>query len=71
MVAVNGRPLPLVGIKDNSYYFSIDAITGPITEISIDTTTFVPREQGLRFGKDDDTKTLGIDVDTIEIKTIP
>lgn len=71
VVAVNGRPLPLVGIKDNSYYFSIDAIAGPITEISIDTTTFVPREQGLRFGKDDDTKTLGIDVDTIEIKATP
>jgi hypothetical protein len=71
MVAMNGRPLPLVGIKDNAYYFSIDAIAGPITEVSIDTTTFVPREQGLRFGKDDDTKTLGIDVDTIEIKATP
>jgi len=71
VVSVNGRQLPLVGIKDNSYYFSIGAIAGPITRITIDTTTFIPREQGLRFGKDDDMKTLGIDVDTIEIKASP
>ena len=71
VVSVNGRPLPMVGIKDNSYYFSIDAIDGPMTEITIDSRTFVPREENLRLGKFDDTQTLGIDVDTIEIKATP
>ena len=34
-------------------------------------STFVPREESIRFGKDNNRKTLGIDVDSIEIKSMP
>jgi len=71
VVSVNGRPLPLTGLDDRSYYFSLAPVRGPITRISIDSTTFVPLEEQVRFGKDDDRKTLGIDVDTLEIKSMP
>ena len=67
-LSVNGRPLPFVGYLDNSYYFSLAGLRAPITNITIDSSTFVPRDENIRFGLDDDKKTLGIDVDTIEIK---
>ncbi len=70
-LSVNGRPLPFAGYLDNSYFFSLAGPGTPITSITIDSSTFVPREENIRFGKDDDRKTLGIDVDSIEIKSMP
>ena len=71
VLSVNDTPLPLVGYLDNKYFFSLSPVRMPITNITIDSTTFVPRDENIRFGKDDDRKTLGIDVDTIEIKSRP
>jgi hypothetical protein len=70
-LSVNGSHLPLEGFYDKSYFFSLASVRAPITSITIDSTTFVPREENVRFGMDDDRKTLGIDVDTIEIKSMP
>ena len=44
-------------------------LRAPITNITIESSTFVPRDKNIRFGFDDDKKTLGIGVDTIEIKS--
>ena len=68
-LSVNGRPLPLAGYLDNSSLCFTRRIRAPITNITIDSSTFVPRDENIRFGLDDDKKKLGIDVDTIEIKS--
>ena len=67
VLSINGSPLPFIGNFENSYVFSLASVREPMTSITIDSSTFVPRREGIRFGKDDDQKTLGIDVDTIQI----
>jgi hypothetical protein len=66
-LSINGKSLPFVEYSGNAYSFSLASVRGPITNITIDSATFVPRNEKVRFGMDDDRKTLGIDVDTIEI----
>ena len=53
--------LPLAGYDDNSYLFSLASMRTLVNSITIDSSTFVPREENIRFGKDD----------TIEIKSMP
>jgi hypothetical protein len=67
VLSVNGSPLPFIGQVENAYVFSLGSVREPIMSITIDSSTFVPRREGIWFGKDDDQKTLGIDVDTIQI----
>ena len=70
-LAVNGKTLPMIAQSRNlnSFYFSLESITEPITNITINSNTFDPlHEQQFKlrdyFG---DEKTLGVDVDTIQI----
>ena len=66
-VSVNGVPLHGIAKNDNTYCFALPPTKQPITSITIDSATFVPRDEKVRFGKADDRLTLGIDVDTIQI----
>ena len=67
VVSVNGVPLPGIAKNEKTYCYSLESVHQPITSISIDSATFVPRDEKVRFGKADDRLTLGMDVDTIEI----
>lgn len=66
-VSVNGSSLPFIGFGGNAYVFSLQSVQEPITRIDVGSATFVPRDEGIKYGMDDDSKTLGIDVDSIEI----
>lgn len=70
-LSVNGEVLPMIARSRNlnSYYFSLESITEPIKNITINSNTFEPSHEqqfSLRnYFKDE--KILGIDVDTIQI----
>lgn len=66
IVSVNGVPLQPVGDTEISYMFALNGSRQPITSITIDSSTFLPRTERIGFGRDDDLKH-GIDVDTILI----
>jgi hypothetical protein len=70
VLSVNGSPLPFLGYSDNAYFFSLASVRDPITRITIDTTTFVPREEGIDLDEMDEERTLGIAVDSIEVAGI-
>jgi hypothetical protein len=70
-LAANGKLLPLIARSRNlnSYYFSLEGITEPITNIIINSNTFDPRHEK-QFALRDYFKNgqiLGIDIDTIQI----
>jgi hypothetical protein len=69
-IAVNGKTLPMTWRSPNSYYFSLESITEPITNIAINSNTFDPDQEPQFVLKDyfKYEKNLGIDVDTIQIR---
>jgi hypothetical protein len=70
VLSVNGSPLPFLGYFDKAYVFSLASVRDPITRITIDTSTFVPRELGIELDEMGEERKLGIAVDTIEIANI-
>jgi hypothetical protein len=70
VLSVNGSPLPFLGYFDNAYAFSLASVRDPITSITIDTSTFVPREVGIDLDEMGEERKLGIAVDSIEIVSI-
>ena len=62
-IAVNGKQLRYVEMKDNDFYFALDKAVHEIRDIEIMSSTFVPKSRGENL----DDRVLGVDVDSLEI----
>lgn len=63
-VTINGHNLNFDHQDDNSYHFILDKKINFITEVQIFSSTFIPE----KLGMNNDTRELGIDIASIEIK---
>jgi lysophospholipase L1-like esterase len=63
-VKTNEKNLKFNHQDDNSFYFILDKNIGKITKVQVISSTFIPKQLGIN----NDTRELGIDIVSIEIK---
>jgi hypothetical protein len=69
---INSREVPLKAVMNNSYYFEIPQDISRIQQIRVTSSTFIPQRMPNVFGANNDTRVLGIDIDSLTIeKNIP